>query len=147
MNKFKLQIVGALSIIIILIVTVLVVISYNSFRGESVYLNKALLREKNATIETGLVEKFRAYRAMLSSIDVSISEIGINGLSLNAKTQLKKLSRAQNAFSDGVYIFTNKGDIYNDNGEKLNINVKALNRTYYDAIFNKSRSFFCISTF
>jgi methyl-accepting chemotaxis protein len=142
MNKFKFQIVGTLSFIIIAIVASLILLSYNSFKGESVDLNKALLREKNATTEAGLVEKFNGYRQMLSSIDVSASEISSDGLSPDALAQLKALSRSQSTISEGVYLFTKSGDIYNVQGEKLGFNVKTLNRTYYDAIFNKGSAFF-----
>lgn len=147
MNKFKLQIVGTLSIIIVTIVMALTLFSYNSFRNESVNLNKALLRERNATIEAGLVEKFNGYKQMLSSVSSSITEVNTDGLSINAITQLKALSRAQSTISDGIYIFTKKGDIYNVDGEKLGFNVKALNREYYDAIFNKRSEFFVSSPF
>jgi methyl-accepting chemotaxis protein len=142
MNKFKLQIVGTLSLIIIAIVAILVSLSYSSFKGESVDLNKALLREKNATVEAGLVEKFNSYRQMLSSIDVSAAEISSDGLSSAAIAQLNALSRAQSGMSDGVYLFTKEGDIYNVQGKKLGFNVKALNRAYYNAVFNKGSAFF-----
>jgi methyl-accepting chemotaxis protein len=142
MNKFKLQIVGTLSIIIVVIITMLVSLNYISFKDESVDLNRALLREKNVTTKADLVGKFNGYRQMLSSVNASTSEINTDGLSLNAITQLKALSRAQSTISDGVYLFTRQGDIYNVNGEKLNFNVKALNRAYYDAIFNKGSAFF-----
>lgn len=125
----------------------LTLFSYNSFRNESVNLNKALLRERNATIEAGLVEKFNGYKQMLSSVSSSITEVNTDGLSINAITQLKALSRAQSTISDGIYIFTKKGDIYNVDGEKLGFNVKALNREYYDAIFNKRSEFFVSSPF
>jgi methyl-accepting chemotaxis protein len=105
-------------------------------------LNRALLREKNVTIQAKLVEKFHGYRQMLSSINISIAEITADGLSLNAIAQLKALSRAQSTVSDGVYLFTKEGDIYNIDGEKLGFNVKALNRVYHDAIFNKGSTFF-----
>jgi len=106
MNKFKLQIIGTLSLIIIAIVATLISLSYNAFKGESVDLNRALLREKNVTIKAGLVEKFNGYRQMLSSINISTAEITTGGLSLNAIAQLKSLSRTQSTISDGVFLFT-----------------------------------------
>jgi methyl-accepting chemotaxis protein len=142
MNKFKLQIVGTVSVLIVVIITILVSLSYTSFKGESIDLNKTLLREKNAMIEAGLVEKFSSYRDMLSSIDVSTAEISSDGLAPNAIAQLQALGRAQSTISDGVFIFTKQGSIYNIDGEKLNFNVKALNRAYHDAIFNKGSTFF-----
>jgi methyl-accepting chemotaxis protein len=141
MNKFKLQIIGTLSVIIVVIITMLVSLNYISFKDESVDLNRALLREKNITTNVALVQKFLGYRQMLSSVNVSTADIGVNGLSINAITQLKALSRAQSTMSDGVYLFTIKGDIYNADGENLNLNVKALDRAYYDAIFNKGSAF------
>jgi methyl-accepting chemotaxis protein len=147
MNKFKLQIIGALSIIIVVIVTTLILLGYFSFKAESIDLNKALLYEKNKTVEAGLVVKFNGYRQMLSSINASTSDIDNNRLSVNVVTQLKALSRAQSTISDGVYIFTKQGDIYGLEGKKLNFNVKALNRAYHDAIFNKGSSFFISSPF
>jgi methyl-accepting chemotaxis protein len=147
MNKFKLQIIGTLSLIIMIIVTTLILSSYFSFKGESINLNKALLREKNETVKAGLEVKFNGYKQMLSSINASSSDIDNGKLSVNLQTQLKALSRAQSDFSDGVFIFTKQGDIYDKEGKKLNLNVKALNRTYHDAIFNKGSSFFISSPF
>ena len=128
MNKFKFQIVGTLSIIIIVIITMLISLNYISFKDESIDLNRALLHEKNVTTKTDLIGKFNGYRQMLSSVNASTSDINTDGLSLNAITQLKALSRTQSTISDGVYLFTKQGDIYNTDGEKLNFNVKPLNR-------------------
>jgi methyl-accepting chemotaxis protein len=141
-NKFKLQIVGTLSLIIIAIVATIISLSYNSFKAESVDLNKALLRERNATIDAGLGEKISGYRHMLSSVDVSAIDLSNGGLSSNAIVQLEALFRIQSTISDGIYLFTRGGDIYNVKGEKLGFNVKSLNRVYYDAIFNQDSAFF-----
>lgn len=147
MNRFKLQIVGTLSIIIVVIITVLVSLSYTSFKEESVNLNKSILREKNATISTELITKFSSYKQALSSLKLTHSDIIEDRLSLNLITQLQALSRAQKDISDGVFIFTKQGDIYDVNGDKLNFNVKVLKRTYHQTIFNKGSDFFISAPF
>jgi len=62
MNKFKLKISGTISALILIIITVLISISFNSFKTESVALNKQILKEKNATVEAGIVEKFNGFK-------------------------------------------------------------------------------------
>lgn len=147
MNRFKLQIVGTLSIIIVVIISILISLSYTSFKEESVNLNKALLREKNATISKELITKFSSYKKVLSSIEVTHFDDSTNTLPLNLVTQLETLSRAQKSISDGVFIFTDKGNIYDVKGKQLDFNVKALNRAYHDAIFNKGSKFFVSAPF
>ncbi|MDG3085887.1 methyl-accepting chemotaxis protein [Vibrio hannami] len=142
MDKFKLQIVGTLSSIIIAIVTVLVYLSYNSFKSESVSLTKLLLKEKSHAIEIELAEKFNSYKRILSSVKLSEEDFENSSLSFHAISQLNSISDIQKDVSDGNYIFRKNGDIFDNAGNKLNINVKKLNRSYHDALFNKGASFY-----
>ncbi len=147
MNKFKLQVLGTLSTIILIIITLLITLSHHSFQSESVALNKSLLTEKNVNIETDLMGRFDSYRMMLSSIDYSMSDTSANRLSQSGITQLEALARAQRGVSDGVYLFTRDGSVFGVKGDKLGVNVKTLNRSYYDAVFNKGRTFYVSQPF
>ena len=147
MQKFKLQLIGSLSIIITVIVTILVTLSYHAFKSESISLNKSLLESQNKIIETGLSEKFEAYKDVLSAIRVTASDVDSHGLSAAVKAQLKVIANAQSTITDGIYLFRDNGDIYDVNGKRLNFNVKDLNREYYRAIFKKGVRFYVSAPF
>jgi len=141
MNKFKLKISGTISALILIIITVLISISFNSFKTESVALNKQILKEKNATVEAGIVEKFNGFKKILSGIKASRDDTEEAMLSHNATTQLESVARMLGNVSEGVYIIDRQGDIFNAKGQKLDFNVKELNRSYYDDMFNKGETF------
>lgn len=147
MNKFKLKISGTVSAIIIAIVAVLISISYTAFKAESVALNKQVLREKNATIEAVITEKINGYRQIISAVQISSSDVGKDSLSANATVQLATLYQVLQEVSGGTYIFTNDGTIYNSAGKKQPFNVKALNRSYHHALFDKGEAFFVSAPF
>lgn len=147
MKKFKMQLVGSLAAIIVVIVTLLLVFSYSSFKGESVALNKALLTQKNATVKAALTEKFHAYEDVISALDITQKDVVQGRLSDSAIAQLKAMNRAQLKVTDGLYVFNKKGEIYNTDGELLKFNVKQLDREYYHAIFSKGVKFFVSSPF
>jgi len=111
MRKFKLQLVGSLVAIIVIIVTLLVVLSDYSFKTESINLNKINLAEKNATIEATLTEKFQSYQNVISALEVSSSDVKNGALSEHVVFQLKTMQRAQRKVSDGLYVFTRDGDL------------------------------------
>jgi methyl-accepting chemotaxis protein len=147
MNKFKLRIATTIGGIIAAIVVVLMTIGYISFQNESVDLNKTVLRQKNATIETELTEKVNSYKRVLSSVEASSKDITENGLSEKAKVQLEMLTRTQSRFIEGAYLIDIAGGIYNVKGEKLGFNVKELGRNYYNAVFNEGKTFFFSAPF
>jgi methyl-accepting chemotaxis protein len=147
MNKFKLKISATVSAIIIAIVAVLISLSYIAFKAESVTLNKQVLREKNAAIEATIIERINAYRQIISAVQVSSSDVEEDLLSVNATAQLATVSRALGEVSDGVYFFRNGGVMYDVTGKKQSFNVKALNRNYYDALFNQGKTFFVSAPF
>lgn len=142
MNRFKLQIMGALGTLIVATVITLIVISNNAFRSESVQLNKALLRSENAQIESELLERFAAYRRTLSSVQVLASDVTARGLSSRIISQLQTVHNIQEEITTGIYLFRRNGELYNMNGKKLGSNVRDLSRQYYNAIFNQGRTFF-----
>jgi methyl-accepting chemotaxis protein len=142
MNRFKLQIIGTLSTLIVIIVVLLAALDYNSFRAESVNQNKALLREQNATIDAKLTERLTSYRYMLSSVAINEDDIQSTRLSEKLTVQIKALRRAQSNISDEVGLVTKDGSVYNDAGEKLAINARQKKRAYYNAIFNQGKPFF-----
>ncbi|MEI8633954.1 hypothetical protein P4S72_21510 [Vibrio sp. PP-XX7] len=141
MNKFKLQIIGTLSVMIVAIVVILASLDFHSFKTESIDLHKQLLRERNATIEARLIVKLKSYQQMLSAIEVSPGDVTATALSEKLVAQLQSLRRAHRSVSDGVAIFNKAGDLYFENGKKLNFNVKQLNRSFYNALFNQGKTF------
>jgi len=146
-NKFKLELYGTVSIIILIIITALVSLDYTAFKSESITLSKQILREKNTNVETSIVEKINGYQKVLSAFALSQSDTDGKTLSAEAIAQLGMLNRTLNDVSEGAYIITKNGAIFDDHGTKLTFNVKALNRNYYDGIFNKGIDFFVSEPF
>ena len=142
MNKFKLQLIGTLSALIAVIVLILAAISYNSFRNESIDLHKELLRETNAIVDAALTEKIVGFRRILSSVSVTNRDILGEQLSDHAVGQLSGLYKAVHDISDGIFLITNDGSLYNKSGEKQPVNVKQLNRSYFNAVFNQGKDFY-----
>lgn len=146
-NRFKLQLLGSLSVIILAIIMVLVTLSYNAFKQESVSLNKALLNAQNDIMESALVEKFNAYRDEISTVQVTTDDVIGERLSDTAVLKLNALYLAQRKITDGIYLFSRSGDIYDTKGNLLHFNVKQLNRDYYDAVFNRGEEFYLSTPF
>ncbi|PWI33791.1 methyl-accepting chemotaxis protein [Vibrio albus] len=142
MNKFKLQIISALSTVIILIVLTIVSLSYHSFKSESVALTKEILREKNQTVKADLYGRLHHYQNILSSIKASDADIHGDTLSAGLISRLQALVDIQSNASDGVYLLNKNGTLYNAQGERLDTNAKSQNLSYYDALFNQGKTFF-----
>ncbi|CCN86060.1 conserved exported hypothetical protein [Vibrio nigripulchritudo SFn27] len=146
-NKFKIKISATLGIIIFAIIAILITVSDLAFKNESVELNKQVLKEKNAAIETGLTEKINSYRNVLSGVKVTQEDVSGNRLSNPAITQLEMLHRTKRKFIEGAYIVQFDGSVFDVSGEKLGFNVKELGRAYYRAIFQEGRTFYVSSPF
>ncbi len=146
-TTFKLQLIGSLSFIVIAIIAMLVGLGYSSFKNESVSLNKTILKAQNETVEAELAEKFKSYRDAMSMVYVTAEEVLEQGLSNTAKLKLDALLRAQKSVTDGIYLFTIDGDIYDVEGKFLDFNVKQLNREYYNAIFTENEPFYVSAPF
>ncbi|REL36298.1 methyl-accepting chemotaxis protein [Thalassotalea euphylliae] len=147
MQKFKLHLIGSLGVIIVAIIALLVTLSYNTFKNESVSLNKAILKEQNATTESVLIERFSAYKDTISAITLAESDVLSNTLSANLTSQLATIENIQRDISDGIYLFRDNGDIYDTKGELQSFNVKQLNREYYRAIFEQGQDFYISAPF
>jgi len=147
MNEFKVRIIGTIGAIIAFIVVTLIVISFMSFKSESISLNKHVLRERNATIEESLSQKIEGYRSVLSGVKASKSDITSDGLSDRVVTQLEMLHRTQTQFIEGAYLIDIEGGIYDVSGAKLDFNVRDLSRSYYNAMFNEGKTFFFSAPF
>lgn len=147
MRKFQLQIIGSISLLIVMIVAIIVGLSYNSFKSESITLNKQLLRAQNQIVATGLTKQFTSFQQELSAIKASSANIVNNQLDASVVAQLGTVTRANQGVIEGAYIFTNSGQVFSSAGKLLGINVKEQNRVYYDAIFNKNIDFFISEPF
>ncbi|EAQ63543.1 hypothetical protein MED121_20051 [Marinomonas sp. MED121] len=147
MKKFKIKLIGSLSISVIAIITLIITLNYNSFKDESIALNKTILKQSNLTIESVLTERFNAYKDFISAVDVSADDITSSGLSSNVIAKLKTVYKSQRRITDGIYLFRDNGDIYDVKGNFLDFNVKELNREYYNALFNNGETFYISSPF
>ena len=147
MNKFKLQILGTVSALIIGIVALLLAINYTAFKNESVNLNKQILRQKNSVAETAISERIKGYSQIISAVTISANTQGKETLPIEAINQLKLLQDSLQAVSEGAYIINIDGDIFNYEGKKLDFNVKKINRDYYEAMFMQGKTFFISSSF
>lgn len=140
MKKFKLQISFALGIVIALIILVIALLDFLSFKSESMELNKQILREKNLTLEAGIIEKFVNYRDVLASIKIENYKMGEESLSPENTQQIMNVYNVLRNRSNGVYLFDKSGAAYRRSGEKLKKSYKK--RSYYNALFNEGKTFY-----
>ncbi|EJB8582526.1 methyl-accepting chemotaxis protein [Vibrio parahaemolyticus] len=147
MNEFKIKIAGSIGVLIAVIVITLISINYFSFKNESIGLHKQLLIEKNSTIETYFTQKIKGLKRVFSAVKVNNSDINEAGLSNEGVSQLKMLYDAQAGFVEETYIINKEGSIFNREGDKLNFNVRDLERTYYNAMFKENKSFYISAPF
>lgn len=142
MNKFKLQILLTLSTFFAITVITLISISFNSYKQESITLNTEILRQKTDAVKKEISMEIDVYKDMLAGLNVSNDDILGEQISEKAYNQLALVYKQLNVHVNGTFLFTRDGDIWNRQGKKLGINVKELNRNYYDGIFGKNHSFY-----
>jgi len=140
MKKFKLQVIGALGVIVAAIILIIAMLDYFAFRAESQALNKQLLIEKNLTLKAELHEKFENYRSVLASIDLKEHKIGSAELSDYNSKSLTAVFNILKDRSNGVYLFDISGAAYRKNGTDTKKNYKG--RSYYNALFVDGKDFF-----
>lgn len=147
MNRFKLQTIGTLSLLIAAIVILIAALDYRAFRNESIHQHKELLREHNATIEATLNAKFESYRSELAALSTFEGDTEGGSLASHVIRQLKTLQRVQQDVSESVSILTRDGSLFSSDGEKLPFNAKEMNRSYYNAVFNQGKEFYVSEPF
>ncbi|MEI8656817.1 methyl-accepting chemotaxis protein [Vibrio sp. Hal054] len=147
MNRFKLQTIGTLSLLIAAIVILIAALDYRAFRNESIDQHKELLREHNATIEATLNAKFESYRSELAALSTFEGDTEGGSLASHVIRQLKTLQRVQQDVSESVSILTSDGSLFSSDGEKLPFNAKEMNRSYYNAVFNQGKEFYVSEPF
>ncbi|WP_375748265.1 methyl-accepting chemotaxis protein [Vibrio sp. HN007] len=142
MNRFKVKISATLSMIITFIITVLITLNYLAFHAESVSLNKQILHERNASINTELNEITEGYLNALRSLSFTEADIMGADLSQRALIQKDMLYRNLQEVADNTYIFRRNGDIYNSDGHLHEFNVKDLGRHYHKALFEEGKEYY-----
>ncbi|SHO55160.1 methyl-accepting chemotaxis protein [Vibrio quintilis] len=147
MNKFKLQIAGIMSGVIVIVVALLTIFNYLDYRSNSVRLNKAILKQQNVLIDIRLTARLDAITSQLSAVDIELSDIHGNQLSSRAKEQLNVLYREQHGMADTVGLFLNDGSFYAQDGRKIPTNVKVLDRQYFKAIYEEGKTYFISDPF
>ncbi len=140
MRKFKLQVIGALGAIIAAIIVIIAMLDFMAFRSESMTLNKEILREKNATLEAEITEKFQSYRDILSSIKLDGHIQGASSLSPENALSLTSVENILEKRANGVYLFDKTGATFRSNGQDLGKSYKG--RSYYNALFEDGKTFF-----
>jgi len=145
MKKFKLQVIGALGAIVAVIILIIAVLDFSAFRSESMSLNKEILRQKNATLEAGITEKFENYRLVLSSIDLKEHEVGADLLSSDNAAGMSAVYDILKDRSNGVYLFDKSGTSYRRDGTNTDTSYKG--RSYYKALFEENKNFYVSSTY
>ncbi|MDV7103647.1 methyl-accepting chemotaxis protein [Vibrio sp. TH_r3] len=142
MKKFRLQVIIAISAIVIATILTIASLDFFAFKSESVQLNKQLLREKNIALKERLIEKFDNYQLMLSSVNTQNDELEDGMLPMDVRLQLQALDNIFHGGSNGVYLVKKDGSLFSKTGEKLDINVKKLQRDYYQAVFEDNKQFY-----
>jgi methyl-accepting chemotaxis protein len=147
MSEFKLKVSATIGGIIAVIVISLILISFISFKNESIKLNKSVLSEKNTAIKANLDTKIKGYFSFLSGIELTEEDVTEEGLKPNVVIQLQALTRAQADIIEGAYIVDKDGVIYDVEGNIRPVNAKELKRAYYKAIFEDGQSSFLSDPF
>ena len=145
MKKFKLQVIFALGAIVAAIIVTIALLDFLAFRTESMDLNKEILREKNATLEAGIREKFENYKLVLSSIELEEHEVGAPELSSKNAAAMSAVYGILKERSNGVYLFDKTGAAYRRDGSDTGKNYKG--RSYYKAVFDRNEDFYVSSTY
>lgn len=122
-------------------------VNYMAFSNESINLHKQILRERNATVDAQITEQLNGYKNVLAAVHSSESDISDDRLSATVVTQLQAIHRSIGPIVDDIALLTSNGGMFGQQGNKLPINAKTLNRSYFDAVFNQGKSFFISSPF
>ncbi|CAM3613321.1 Methyl-accepting chemotaxis protein PctC [Vibrio aerogenes CECT 7868] len=142
MNKFKFQVAGMMSAVIVIVVALLTVFNYQDYQSNSVRLNKAILRQQNELIDIRLTARLEEIKSQLSAVDIHLNDIRDGQLSARATEQLNVLYREQHGTADTIGLFTEDGSFYAQNGKKIPANVRLLGRGYYKALYEDGQPYF-----
>ncbi|CAK1742139.1 methyl-accepting chemotaxis protein [Vibrio crassostreae] len=142
MNKFKLQVIGSMVLIITMIILIIASLNFWSFHNESIRLNKEILHEKNSTINGKMTEKLEIYKHILSSIKIDDDSYRNGSLSSNLTNQLQSIHNIFGNISVGVFLFDREGSLYDMSGKITEVNVKKIQRDYFIETFEKGKEFY-----
>lgn len=143
MNKFKLKVIGSVCLLVLAVVVVLTSINYITFKEESLTLHKALIQKDNNNIGANIEQQVNNIRNIIESVHISSEDITKDGeLSDNAKLQLTILRDSQKDIAKNVFLFSKEGLMWNADSSLKTINVRTLNRDYYNGIFRKNNDFY-----
>ncbi|MEZ8715995.1 methyl-accepting chemotaxis protein [Vibrio splendidus] len=142
MNKFKLQVIGSMVLIITMIILIIASLNFWSFHNESIRLNKEILHEKNSTINGKMTEKLEIYKHILSSIKIDDDSYKNGSLSSNLTNQLQSIHNIFGNISIGVFLFDREGSLYDMSGKIIEVNVKKIQRDYFIETFEKGKEFY-----
>lgn len=133
----------ALGAMIASIILSIALLDFLAFRSESIDLNKQIILEKNAALESTITERIVSYRSVLESINISNHTPGEEFLTSDNAASLEDISNVLRDRVNGVYLFDITGAVYKEDGKKLSRNYKK--RSYYKALFNDGMKFFVSS--
>ncbi|MEZ9838229.1 methyl-accepting chemotaxis protein [Vibrio sp. 10N.261.52.C11] len=142
MNKFKLQVIGSMVLIITMIILIIASLNFWSFHNESIRLNKEILHEKNSTINGKMTEKLEIYKHILSSIKIDDDSYKNGSLSSNLTNQLQSIHNIFGNISIGVFLFDREGSLYDMSGKITEVNVNKIQRDYFIETFEKGKEFY-----
>ncbi|MEZ9558123.1 methyl-accepting chemotaxis protein [Vibrio splendidus] len=142
MDKFKLQVIGSMVLIITMIILIIASLNFWSFHNESIRLNKEILHEKNSTINGKMTEKLEIYKHILSSIKIDDDSYKNGSLSSNLTNQLQSIHNIFGNISIGVFLFDREGSLYDMSGKITEVNVKKIQRDYFIETFEKGKEFY-----
>ncbi|MFT2091956.1 methyl-accepting chemotaxis protein [Paraglaciecola sp. 2405UD69-4] len=140
MNKFRLQVTFSLGVILALVIVVIAFLDFLAFRSESIALNKHIIAERNAALESTLSEKLLSYKLVLSALKIENHQVGSDYLTTSNASSLEDISNVLAGKVNGVYLFDKEGSVYKKDGKKSKSNYKT--RSYFKALFNEGDTFF-----
>ena len=147
MNKFKLQVMGALSLLTLSIILILMTVNFLAFKEESVSLIEDNIKEKNIAAQMLLAEKFKVYMNDIKNVRLSSRDFIENQLSENAISKLSTLHEMKKNSIDGAYLAHRNGNVFTHTGEQLAFNARSSKRSYYQAIFEQNKEWYVTEPF
>lgn len=140
MNKFKLQILSALGIIVAVTILIIALLDFLAFKSESTRLNKQILTEQDAALHAELTRNFLGYRDILSTIKINNHIVDSAQLSAENTAALTAVYNVLKDKVNYISLFDISGATYTQDGNRIAKNYKG--RTYYKGLFLEGKSFF-----
>ncbi len=139
MNKFRLQVIVPFILLIGVTVTTIISINYHSFSNESLTLNKYILTQQADSIAKGVNNNLSHIKDLLGTITIPALDAEIYKPKHDTIIQIQCLYEAHKNYTEGLFIVSKDGRVWDKNGRLQEFNAKTLNKEYYKELFYSNK--------